>query len=159
MYNTHLTSIIFALYCDRLQCNSAGSACQWGLWWQSKTHIAFKLCNWSPQTSNKLTYFIFLICFWIRVIYFPSCIVVVDTSRDTLAPRGKPFSSPLTHASSPMVKVFPTKLSASVSILLSSSSRLCGLGWTPIFFWILTSIFWLRVPLGKTSPILFFSNL
>ena len=51
-----------------------------------------------------------------RSIYFPdclSCIVVVDTSRDTLAPLGKPFSSPLTHASSPTVKVFPTKLSAS----------------------------------------------
>ena len=51
-----------------------------------------------------------------RVIHFPdspSCIVVVDTSRDTLAPLGKPFSSPLTHASSPTVKVFPTKLSAS----------------------------------------------
>ena len=51
-----------------------------------------------------------------RVTYFPdspSCIVVVDTSRDTLAPLGKPFSSPLTHASSPTVKVFPTKLSAS----------------------------------------------
>ena len=49
----------------------------------------------------------------------PSCIVVVDTSRDTLAPLGKPFSSPLTHASSPTVKVFPTKLSAAAGTEVS----------------------------------------
>ena len=115
MYNVHCTSIIFASFA--LLCNSAGSECQWGLWWQSKTHITFKLCNLSPLLSIKSPYFIFLlICFFNRVTYFPdcpSCIVVVDTSRDTLAPLGKPFSSPLTHASSPTVKVFPTKLSAS----------------------------------------------
>ena len=50
----------------------------------------------------------------------PSCIVVVDTSRDTLAPLGKPFSSPLTHASSPTVKVFPTKLAASGTVTVNT---------------------------------------
>ena len=126
MYIVHLLSLHFiVIVCTATQQGPrASGGCD------DKTKLTqHSKCAIYHRKHLSVTLFHISYMFLHRVIYIPdspSCIVVVDTSRDTLAPLGKPFSSPLTHASSSMVKVFPTKLSASASVLFSSSSRLCG---------------------------------